>query len=94
MKRKSLQQMVWIVSVAVVALAGCGPKEEDINKQFADAKKQPAPSAEQMKKGWDQIAANHEKSAEDQKAWARAHPEKLAEVNASRARKGLPPLTP
>jgi hypothetical protein len=71
--------------------SGCS-HEDDILKQQADAKKLPPPSAAQLKKGFDEMARNHDAGKQEEKAWAAAHPDKVAAVNAARASAGKPPL--
>ncbi len=72
-------------------MAGC-KGEPSILDQQAAAKKLPPPTAAMMKKGWDQIAANHAKEKQDELDWAAKNPDKVAQVNADRAKSGKPPL--
>jgi hypothetical protein len=92
-KMKSLRifAAIGVAVAACVIGAGCS-HEDDILKQQADAKKLPPPTAAQMKQGWAQIQQNHDKSKQDEIAWAAAHPDKVAAVNAARAQSGKPPL--
>jgi len=92
MKDNRSIRRIAVLGVAVLAVAGCSGHEDDITKQMADAKKLPPPTSAQLQQGWDQMAANQRKSKEDEKAWAAAHPDKVAEVNAARAAGGKPPL--
>jgi outer membrane murein-binding lipoprotein Lpp len=80
-----------IVVTGSIFLAGCS-KDPDILDQAKAIKGQPAPSAEQMKKGFAQIAANHQQAADESNAWAKAHPDQVAKVNAQRAAAGMAPL--
>jgi outer membrane murein-binding lipoprotein Lpp len=81
-----------IVCTAGLVVAGC-KDPNNIVDQAAAAKKMPPPTAEQMQKGWAQIAANHEKAKEESSNWAKTHtPEEVAKVNAARAAGGKPPL--
>ena len=73
-------------------MAGCS-KDPNILDQAKAIKGQPAPTAEQMKKGFEQVAANHQKATNASADWAKTHtPEEVAKVNAQRAAAGMPPL--
>jgi hypothetical protein len=91
MKSFNLNAALGVAVAACVIAAGCKP-EDDILKQQADAKKLPPPTEAQLKQGWAQIQQNHDKSKQDEAAWAAAHPDKVAAVNAARAQSGKPPL--
>ena len=91
MNLKKLGLAFVVACAAGIFGSGCA-HDPDILDQQAAAKKMGRPSAEVMKKGFAEVAANHDKGKQEEIAWAAAHPDKVAQVNADRASAGRPPL--
>ncbi|MDR3692980.1 MAG: hypothetical protein P4L46_26610 [Fimbriimonas sp.] len=92
MKQLSLSALAALIALSVVAGIGCGKDPNDILEQQKAAKKMPPPTKEQLQKGFQELASNQDKAKQDEIAWAKAHPDKVDEVNKARALAGKPPL--
>jgi len=94
MTMKYMKLIAGTVAFCAVLSIVTGCKDpNNIVDQAQAAKKMPPPTAEQMQRGWAQIAANHDKAKEESREWVKTHtPEEVAKVNAARAAGGKPPL--
>ena len=91
MKHTKLNAEFVAVIFAGLFVSGCS-HDPNILDQQAAAKKLPPPTAAQLQKGFAEMSANHDKAKQDEIDWAKAHPDKVAAVNAARAQSGKPPL--
>lgn len=83
-----------IVGVLVLlTLFGCGD-ENAMSKAEIEASKHPKPFTDAQRKAMaDAMARGGAEAAAQEKAWARAHRDQLAKINAERAKGGKPPLS-
>ncbi len=74
-------------------LAGCGDSTDMTKAELDKAKTGAAPMTDAQKAAVaDTMAKGGAAAANTDQAWAKANPDKLPAVNASRAKRGLPPL--
>lgn len=71
---------------------GCSNDDNLMKQQLEAAKKGAPPTPEQLKAGFARLEANHAQGKQEEADWAKAHPDKVAAVNAARAQSGKPPL--
>jgi hypothetical protein len=71
---------------------GCSSDNTMTQKEIDAAKHAKPPTEAQMKNVWNSAATQAEKAKQEQRNWAKAHPDKVAEINAQRAKSHLPPL--
>jgi hypothetical protein len=89
---KNFQRFLPLLAVAGV-LVGCGPDNSMTQAEIDKAKSGPQMTDADRAKVAEGMAAGG-KAAEDQKAaWAKENADKLAAVNAARAKMGRAPLT-
>jgi len=91
MKLKKLSAAFAVVVAAGLLGSGCA-KDPNILDQQAKAKTLPPPTAEMLQKGFARVAAGQADAKAQERAWVKAHPDQVAEVNAERAKAGKPPL--
>lgn len=85
---------IGVLCVLVLAglLSGCGPNNDMTQDDIKKAAKSGPPTDAQRKQMANGMAAGFQRAMDKQAEWAKAHPDKVAEVNAQRAKSGQPPL--
>jgi hypothetical protein len=82
-----------MVFAAGLIVSGCSSDgDAEMKAQIAAAKKMPPPTSAQLQKGFAAMAESRDRVKQEEVQWMKDHPDKVAAVNASRAKHGTPPL--
>jgi len=81
-----------LIITGTALLVGCGSGNDMTKAEMDAGKNSKPPTAAQMQHVMSMMAAGAQESKNRELAWAKANPEKVAAVNAARARSGKPPL--